>query len=86
MIGGRRKGDARLAEIEAALAEMGANPCWPRLLPHRMSRRHGKGSAIDRRRAVVGALMEITLYPSGRGARVFDPARVLPEERGIVWR
>jgi hypothetical protein len=36
-----------------------------------------EGLGDDRRRAVVDALMVVTLNPAGRGARVFDPDKVI---------
>jgi site-specific DNA recombinase len=37
--------------------------------------------SVDRRRAVIDALMNITLLPPGRGKRTFDPTTV-----AVVWR
>jgi len=41
---------------------------------------------LDLRRAVVDTLMTVTLYPSGSGARRFDPGKVLPPGQGIIWK
>ena len=82
-------GRARLAEIGDELAGLGrvqsrevlagllaaerAADAWAALIP-------------GQQRTAVDTLMTVMLHPPGRGARAFDPAVVLPEGTGIIWR
>ena len=80
LISGRRKGNIRLAEIEAELAELGRESVLAPLIAARNVVEAWEALGDDRRRAVVDALMVVTLHPAGRGARVFDPDKVISVE------
>jgi len=86
MISGRERGTARLAEIAGRLAELGRGNVLAPFITAGDIAAAWEAAGIDVRRAVVDALMTVTLYPSGRGARTFDPGRVLPPGRGIIWK
>jgi DNA invertase Pin-like site-specific DNA recombinase len=86
LVGGRERGEVRLAEIAGQLAELGRESVLAPLVTAGDVAVAWEGLGLDLRRAVVDALMTVTLYPSGRGARTFDPGRVLPPGRGIVWK
>lgn len=79
LIGGRQHGSIRLAEIKAELAELGRESV---LAPLIADIKEWESYSPDRRRPVIDALMTVTLYPSGRGARVFDPEKVIK----IRWK
>jgi site-specific DNA recombinase len=80
LIGGRQKGNIRLAEIEAELAEVGRESVLAPLVAAQNVATAWEALGDDRRRAVVDALMVVTLHPAGRGARVFDPDKVISVE------
>ena len=86
LTGGREAGRARLGEIEAKMAGLGRGSVLAPLLAADDIGATWAALSTDRKRAVVSALMTVTLYPSGRGARTFDPGKVLPPGRGIVWK
>lgn len=86
MISGRKRGGARLAEVEEKLAGLGRESVLAPLLAAQRIGEMWEALGTDRRRAVVGALMTVTLYPSDRGSRTFDPGKVLPPGHGIVWK
>lgn len=85
MISGREKGDKRLAQIEAELAELGRESALAPLVAAASVAAAWEGLGTDRKRAVVGALMTITLHPSCRGARRFDDEKVFPDG-AIRWK
>jgi site-specific DNA recombinase len=80
LISGRRKGNARLAEVEAELAELGHESVLAPLVAAENVAAEWEKMGTDRKRAVVGALMTVTLHPAGRGARMFDPDKVISKE------
>ena len=82
MIGGRQKGNVRLAEIEAGLADLGRESVLAPLVGAKNVKAAWEVLGDDRRRAVVDALMVVTLNPAGRGARVFDALKVI----SIEWK
>jgi site-specific DNA recombinase len=82
MISGRQKGNVRLAEIETELAELGRESVLAPLVAAQNVAAEWEKMTTDRRRAVVDALMIVTLHPAGRGARVFDPDKVI----SVEWR
>jgi DNA invertase Pin-like site-specific DNA recombinase len=86
LISGRQKGNVRLAEIEAELADLGRESVLAPLVAAQDVTAEWEKMSTDRKRAVVNALMVVTLHPAGRGARVFDALKVLPEGPGIKWR
>jgi DNA invertase Pin-like site-specific DNA recombinase len=77
LISGRQKGNIRLAEIETELAEIGRESALAPLVAAQNVAGEWERMTTDRRRAVVDALMVVTLHPAGRGARVFDPDKVI---------
>jgi site-specific DNA recombinase len=81
MISGREHGEARLAKIEAQLAELGRESVLAPLVAAENAAQAWEALGTDRKRAVVGALMMVTLNPAGRGARSFDPETV-----GVEWK
>ncbi len=82
LTGGRAKGEARLAEIEAQLADLGRESVLAPLVAAQDVAAAWEALGTDRKRAVVDALMVVTLHPSGRGARVFNPDKVI----SVEWR
>jgi site-specific DNA recombinase len=78
---GRKWGDARLAVISAELAELGRESALMPLLSAQDSREVWEEMRADQRRAVVDALMTVTLHPAGQGVRAFRRDSV-----GIVLR
>lgn len=86
LVSGREHGEARLAQILAELAELGRESVLAPFVTAEDPDAVWEDLTLDRRRVVVDTLMTVTLFPSGRGARKFDPAKVLPVGRGIVWK
>ena len=86
LVGGRERGERRLAEIAAQLAELGRESVLAPLVTAGDVAAKWEGLGLDLRRAVVDTLMTVTLHPSGRGARRFDPEKVLPPGQGIKWK
>jgi hypothetical protein len=76
----RGKLTARLAEIDAALADADTDSV---LAPFASGRAAEVWEGLDnaQRRAVIDALCTVTVHPAGRGARVFNPDTVT-----IKWR
>lgn len=67
---------AKLCEIEGEIADAGRVSVLGDLIGVGDVRTVWEGLDLDRRRAVIDALMTITLTSPGRGARVFDPDTV----------
>lgn len=86
LISGRERGSARAAEIGARLAGLGRGDVLAPLVTAGDVAAAWEALDLPLKRAVVGTLMTVTLHPSGPGARRFDPGRVLPPGRGIVWK
>ena len=82
LISGRQKGNARLAAIEAGLAELGRESVLAPLVAAENVAAEWEKMTADRRRPVVDALMTVTLHPAGRGARTFDENKVI----SVEWR
>ena len=72
---------AKLTAIEVQIADAGRVSVLGGLVGVADVRAVWNSLDLDRRRAVLDALMTITLYSPGRGARVFDPGTV-----SIAWR
>jgi hypothetical protein len=72
---------AKLAAIEMEIADAGRVSALGNLVGVDDVRAVWDELDLDRRRAVIDALMMITLFSPGRGARVFDPDTV-----GIGWK
>ncbi len=75
MIAATARGNARLDQITAVLAESASSSA---LAPFAAGQAAAVWEALDpaRKRAVIGALATVTLHPAGRGARTFDPDTV----------
>jgi site-specific DNA recombinase len=76
MIAATKRGQARLAEIQTKLA---ASASTNALAPFVSARNAQEAwDRLDRecRRAVIGAMVTVVLHPTGRSARLFDPATV----------
>jgi DNA invertase Pin-like site-specific DNA recombinase len=86
LTGGRARGEERLTAIAGALAGLGRESVLAPIIMAEDPESIWETLTLDRRRAVVDTLMTVTLHPSGRGARRFDPDKVLPAGRGIVWK
>lgn len=71
----------RVARADAALADAGRVEVLGSLVSAEDVQAVWDGLSIDRRRAVVALLMQVTLHPPGRGVRTFRPGSV-----GIAWR
>ena len=82
LISGRARGEKRLAGIKAQLADLGRESALAPLVAAPDVVTAWEALSTDQKRAVVDALMVITLHPSGRGARVFNPDKVV----SIEWR
>lgn len=80
LISGRERGEKRLADLEAQLADLGRESVLTPLIAARNVAEAWEGLSTDRRRAVVDALMTVTLKPSGRGARTFSARRTVEVE------
>ena len=76
MIAATQRGNARLAEIGAQLAAAAGESALAPFTAGESARKVWARLDNSRRRAVIAALCTVTLYPAGRGARVFDPATV----------
>ena len=86
LTGGRQRGETRLAEIAADLADLGRGNILAPLVTAADVAATWNALGLDLKRTVVDTLMTVTLYPSGRGARTFDPGKVLPPGQGIKWK
>ena len=86
LITGRSDGERRLAEIRAELTGHEVDAVLAPFAAAESVAAEWESRSIAQRRVVVSALMTVTLYPSGRGARKFDPGVVLPPGRGIKWK
>ena len=76
MLAATERGNARLAEISAELAESAGKGA---LAPFARAKARGEtartvwdGLDLSRRREVIRALTAVTLAPAGRGARSYD--------------
>ena len=81
MITATERGSARLAEIDATVAEASREHVAAELITAADVRVTWEALDISRKRAIIRALMSITLKPAGRGARFPDPERVF----GLSW-
>ncbi|KRA11481.1 hypothetical protein ASD61_05220 [Leifsonia sp. Root60] len=70
----------RLAAIEAELADAGRTDVLGPLVDAEDVAQAWNGLSVARQRAVITALMRVTLHPPGRGTRLFRPESV-----GIDW-
>ncbi len=70
-----------LQAVEEQLADAGRVSALGDLVTAGDVRSVWDGLDLDRRRAVIDALMAITLHPPGRGARTFRPETV-----EVAWR
>jgi hypothetical protein len=71
------RGNARLAEIAAQLAESAGSSALAPFAAMNDALKVWRGLELARKRAVIKALGTITLHPAGRGARVPDLERVV---------
>lgn len=71
LTGGRAAGERRLAEITGRLSGLGRSSALAPFAAGADVRETWAALLPDRRRAVIAAVWEVTLLPSGRGARVF---------------
>lgn len=72
---------SRLAAVEAEMADAGRADVLGPLVTADDVRAGWDGLSVARRRAVIDALMAVTVYPPGRGTRTFRPETVQ-----INWR
>ena len=79
-----KRGNARLAEIEATLAGSASTSALAPFAGGEAQAPVWKGLDRERRRAVIAALASITLHPAGRGARVFDSSTVTFDPIGAI--
>jgi site-specific DNA recombinase len=82
---GRARGEERLAEIHARLAQIGRQSALTPLILAESVGLEWEALDVARKRAVIAELMTVTLFPAGTGRR-FDPDTVLPPGRGIKWK
>lgn len=71
----------RLDELDALQAHVSRVPVLGDLVGSKDVRRTWNGLNLDRRRAVVQALMQVRIHPGGGGAKEFDHTKV-----EIVWQ
>jgi DNA invertase Pin-like site-specific DNA recombinase len=80
-----RRGSARIAEIEAALAAAdGPDPVVGELARARDPLAVWNGLSLERQRMVIGSTVTVTIERSGRRGRVFDPDSVRIESCAMV--
>jgi site-specific DNA recombinase len=85
MIAGRAEGDRRLTEIATEMEDLGRESVLAPLIAAENTEKAWKDTPTDRRRAVVDALMTVTLHPAGRGARTIAPRSVIKvTRRGVT--
>jgi hypothetical protein len=77
LTGGRAAGEQRLAEIRSRLEAAGQGSAVARA---RAAVAAGEDLDVSLKRAAVRALMTVTLMPPGRGARRWDPEKVVSAE------
>jgi site-specific DNA recombinase len=82
MLAGLAAADRRLAEIGEQLAEAGRESVLAPLLAAERIEDEWDRTPADRRRAVIDSLMDVVLWPAGRGARELDADRVIH----VGWR
>ena len=73
LVGGRARGERRLAEIAAELAGLGRVSVLAPLVTAGDVAAAWEELSLDLKRVVVDTLMTVTLYPSGRGRRKVRP-------------
>lgn len=71
----------RLAKVEATMADAGRVDLLGPLIGAENVAQAWENYDKGRKRLVVDALVTVTVWPPGRGARVFDPATVLVEPK-----
>jgi DNA invertase Pin-like site-specific DNA recombinase len=74
MLEGTERGNARLAEIAAELAEAAGSGALAPFARGQAARAVWDGLDLSRRREVIRALTPVILHPAGRGARSYDLA------------
>ncbi|HZS20654.1 MAG TPA: hypothetical protein VFA63_06675, partial [Pseudonocardiaceae bacterium] len=72
----------KLTDVENQIADAGRVSVLGGLIGAEDVRAVWDGLDLDRHRAVIDALMSITLNSPGKGKRVFDPATVLITPKG----
>ncbi|WP_270886597.1 recombinase family protein [Pedococcus sp. 5OH_020] len=78
---GSRRLNAQLAETTQALARAARSPALGRLVTADDVQTAWQALHVDNQREVLRVLMDVTLGPSGRGRRTFDPSTV-----AIAWK
>jgi hypothetical protein len=78
---GSRRLRARLEVVSQELTELISMPTLTPLLTADDVAEEWAVLDVDRKRAIVELLMEISIHPAGRGARTFDPTTVTVEWR-----
>jgi hypothetical protein len=78
----------RITEAEAALADAGRVDVLGPLVSSDDVWRVWKSLTLERKRAVIETLADITIYPPGRGTRIFRPETVdiVPKDAGGLHR
>jgi hypothetical protein len=74
---GRTRAQAKIATVEARMADAGrANVLGPLVLADDV-RAVWEALSVDRQRVIIDALMTVTLLSPGKGRRAFDPETVV---------
>jgi DNA invertase Pin-like site-specific DNA recombinase len=81
MITATERGNGRLAEIDAAIATASREHVAAELITAQDVRACWEALDLSRQRAIIRALLAVTLSPAGRGARFPDSRKVL----GLSW-
>jgi site-specific DNA recombinase len=76
LVAGSRRIEARLGELEGQLAAVARTSALSAFVTADDVRAVWDGLDVDRRRAVIAELCSVTIHPSGRGAKRFDPESV----------
>lgn len=70
------RASVRLNKIEAELADTGREDVLAPLVTAEDLAATWEALDLSRKRAVIGALWDVVLYPTGRGSRGFDPSTI----------
>jgi site-specific DNA recombinase len=81
LLAGTRRIEARLTEIEAALADAAQVTVLAAFIDRGNVRAVWDRLDLDQRRAAIDTLMAVTLHSPGQGARTFRPETI-----EITWR
>ena len=76
LVAGTGRLNAKVETARAGIASLARTPDMADLLQSHDVAATWASMDTDRKRTVIGLLLEVVLAPAGRGARVFDPEKV----------